>query len=66
MAEEIAQKRGLSAPGGNHLPEAAPQPDSRPGPPNREQRKLRLVLTAFNIAKVIAVLMVFLLILGMI
>jgi hypothetical protein len=65
MSEETTQGQRLGTPGRGQLSEAqAPVPLR--SSVNKEQRKLRLVITAFNIAKVAAVLALFLLIAGMI
>ncbi len=65
MSEENPQGPRLGTPARGHLSET-PEAVTRQGSVNREQRKLRLVMTGFNIAKVAAVLALFLLIAGMI
>jgi hypothetical protein len=63
MSEETPRAAGPGAPSRGRLSES-PQAVARQGSVNREQRKLRLVMTAFNIAKVAAILALFLLIMG--
>jgi len=63
MSEETPRGPGLGAPVRGQLTET-PQAVPRRGSVNREQRKLRLVMTAFNIAKVAAIAALFLLIMG--
>jgi hypothetical protein len=65
MSEETTQGQRLGTPGRGQLSETQASVPPR-SIVNKEQRKLRLVITAFNIAKVAAVLALFLLIAGMI
>lgn len=66
MDEENAKGRRSGAPKNNPPPKSPPQKSLRRDFINPEQRKLYIVMTAFNIAKALAILMVFLLVLGMI
>jgi hypothetical protein len=65
MPEENTQGPGLDTPGRSQ-PSGTKASVTPRSSVNKEQRKLRLVITAFNIAKVAAVLALFLLIAGMI
>jgi hypothetical protein len=65
MSDETAQGRGPVTPDRGQLSEAKASVPPRSFV-TKEQKKLRLVITAFNIAKVAAVLALFLLIAGMI
>jgi hypothetical protein len=64
MSEESPQGQQLGPPGRSRLSGPSPKQAPRRGFVNREQRKLHLVITAFNIAKAVAVLALFLLVLG--
>ena len=66
MDEESAKERGFGALKNNPPPRSPLQNSLRRGFKNPEQRRLYIVMTAFNIAKALVILMVFLLVLGMI
>ena len=66
MAEETTQGERSVPLGYGYAPKDSSEPEPRRGYVNPQQRKLHMVMTAFNVAKVAAIVLLFLLVTGMI